>query len=105
MVKRQPLFVNTPAQTTPGGSTSPTTRHFSLSILQSVPRSRELIQSCSPSQASACGVIVGELNRRFSIIDAFVISKTQLSTTPVRLGLNFCLICSTSSSVPLLVQW
>src|SRR5260370_41739800 len=84
MVKRQPSFVNTPAQTTPGGSTSSTTRHFTLSILQSVPRSRELIQSCSPSHASACGVTVGDSNLFRSLIaGSFIVTEQYLPSSAV----------------------
>src|SRR6266700_7239416 len=90
MVNRQPSFVCVAAHTTPGGSISSITSHLSMSILQSVPRSRELIQSSSPSHASACGVTIGEL-LRFKSVTSFIPNSTishvpTISAKPVGVG-------------------
>ena len=51
-----------------------------MSILQSVPRSRELIQICLPSHANACGVTAGEASRRLSMIDTSFTSSFLILT-------------------------
>src|SRR5690349_2103912 len=85
---------------TPGGSISSATFIVFASTLQAVPRSRELIQSCLPSQAKACGVTVGDWKCFSSSMFGRLMFKSASARLFPQLQLAFNCLNNFSRTVP-----